>query len=94
MIMKGVNIKLLSKGYFDELFNEPGEVNSFSDVLVDIELSNNLKVDTFDRRKAFDLLPDDMIFTALQWGLSDTEFREAAYKWFKDNYDRIPINNQ
>jgi len=36
-------------------------------------------------QKIWDLLPEDIQGTAIQWGCNDTVFREDLYEWLEDN---------
>lgn len=70
------------KPAIDVLFANKNAVASFHDVLVEIEAREYSETEC---REAFDKLPDNIKFVALQWGLSDTEFRDAAYVYLKES---------
>ncbi len=69
-----------------ELFKSKHEVASFHDAINEVRYpADILKYTVGELRAAYDVLPDHIKFTALEWGLSDTEFRDSAYVWFKNN---------
>jgi hypothetical protein len=74
------------KPVIDELFgtDEKGYKDwlSFHDVLAEI---TPREYTLEECRVAFDRLPDNIQFLALEWGLSDTVFRDDAYVWLKNN---------
>lgn len=67
--------------------------NAFHDVIVEVlsVLRHKHKIEeiTFDMcSHTYDnILPRDMKFTAEQWGISDTEFRDNAYTFLKEYYE-------
>ncbi len=64
----------------DDLFANDGEWLSMSGVLFDLDGRTRTLSET---RAAFNVLPDHIQAEALAWGLSDTEFRESVYLYFK-----------
>ncbi len=58
----------------DELFDSGWA--SFHDVMFEV-LGRSLSVD--ELKEVFNTLPDHVQFTAFEWGLGDTVFRDAAY---------------
>lgn len=67
----------------DQLFEDGGDVDSYTDCITNAYEDINRKVPHIDRywlRYHFDHLPDHIRVTALQWGLSDTCFRDEVYE--------------
>lgn len=64
----------------DEMFAEEGWL-SFTSPLEEL----NLPVSPELCRAAFDSLPESIQRLALEWGLGDTEVRDAAYTFMRDS---------
>lgn len=60
------------------------ERDSFHDLLWDLFGIENIDENT--QEKYFMELPDSAKFTAYQWGLSDTCFRDEAWTFLKEKY--------
>jgi hypothetical protein len=60
-------------------YPDKGQRGFFHDVLIEVfgEAENE--------KEAFLSLPDHIKFIAYEWGLNDTEFRDAACRFFEAN---------
>ena len=59
---------------------------SYEDCITDILLTHNITVEEL----LWHLLPEHTQFTALQWGLSDTPFRDEVWSYFSDKLKTKP----
>lgn len=67
------------------LFQDEDELNAFHDVIYEV---SNISYTDDELEKVFNMLPTSIQQIAFEWGMTDTEFREFAYKFF----ETTPIN--
>lgn len=79
----------------EQVFSSEHELNSFIDVLNEVRLLVRKPSINYTAEECvvfFNLLPKSVKDIALSWGISDTEFRDAAYVHFKthclDRFDK------
>jgi hypothetical protein len=74
----------------DEIFIDPMAVGNMLDVINEVlyyrqsSLAKDAETPELMRRY-FDALPAHVQDTAIQWGIGDTEFRDSAFVYFRDN---------
>lgn len=56
------------------------DLRAFYDVCYD---ALGKELNTEQLKKVFDILPETVRMTGIQWGLSDTVFRDYAYEWLE-----------
>lgn len=70
---------------------EEEDYNALHDVIIEA-----LNMDISPSKKAMDYLwehlPDDIKGTAIQWGCSDTVFRDNLYEWLQEEAKKEGIN--
>ena len=64
----------------EELFSQQHDVDSFSDAIFE---ATNVQYSKQELMEIFEKLPRDIRFTAYQWSLSDSVFRDDAYDHIK-----------
>ena len=72
-------MNILFKPIIDEMFAGEGWTE-FASPLEELDLPCTAET----CRAAFDSLPDDIQFDAIQWGIGDTEIRDRAYVYLRD----------
>jgi Tfp pilus assembly protein PilN len=74
-------------GNTDDLFAEQSEAGSFHDVVADVTGESSIPVEQL--KMIFSRLPRHVQMTALQWGLSDTVFRDQAFVYLREHREAL-----
>ena len=69
---------------------EDDDIPHIHDVILEITKNNSKLTDDYCR-KVFHLLPDHIKTIAIEWGTSDTVFRDDMYAWLKKNPELLDI---
>ncbi|UYF77380.1 MULTISPECIES: hypothetical protein [Acinetobacter] len=86
MIDKNVRNRAIKTTYIEY----QGDINFIKDILLasdDLVSNDNITEDMI--KKILYELDDDVFFSGLKWGFSDTEVRSELYQWFDSNNSQI-----